>query len=121
MCLSLKTQSSNPTAPVHPYHTQTRGGGGKQQPAQSGPQAAAGTIQDGVRLQTAEERRAGNEGDAGAIERGEVLRAEAEERRRLQEADAARAADEEAAVEMELEAARERDAGDGVEAMDVAE
>lgn len=111
--------SNNPT---HPYHTQTRGGGGKQQPAQSGPQAAAGTIQDGVRLQTAEERRAGNEGDAGAIERGEVLRAEAEERRRrLQEADAARAADEEAAVEMELEAARERDGGDGVEVMDVAE
>lgn len=106
---------------------QTRGVGAKQQlPGQqpAGPQgAAAGTIQDGVRLQTAEERRAGNEGDAGAIERGEVLRAEAEERRRLREAEAARAADEEAAMELEMEMAGEGGAGggEGSEAMDVAE
>lgn len=62
-------------------------------------------MQGGVRLQSAEERRVGNEGDVTAIERQELLRAEEEARRLRREEEAALLADEEAAMEMEREEA----------------
>ncbi len=97
------------------------GGGGAKKPAAAA--QTGGTIQDGVRLQTAEERRAGNEGDVTAIERQELLRAEEEERRTRREAEAAQAADEEAAMEMDRAEVEEAGAvaanGEGDDAMEV--
>lgn len=68
-----------------------------------------------MRLQSAEERRDGNDGDVTAIERQELLRAEEEVRRLRREEQAALAADEEAALELEkrMEAEAKEEAGAG--------